>query len=133
MLPRWTKLWTLLCVVLMIQLVSAGSFRVERREDGDDQASKSIQSRSLAQSITKPTSTKQDEPHTTTSSVAEEETSQVETSSTPAISVTTSSYISSATGIDNSTVVNGMSKLFLDDGPLTNGHLSHRLCWQFTA
>ncbi|KPM41562.1 hypothetical protein AK830_g5044 [Neonectria ditissima] len=35
MLPRWNRLWALLCLFLVIQLASAESFRIARRQDGN--------------------------------------------------------------------------------------------------
>ncbi|KAH7023641.1 hypothetical protein EDB80DRAFT_47726 [Ilyonectria destructans] len=49
MLPRWNRLWALLCLFLVIQLVSAESFRIAYRRD--DKASS--QSTTVSESATK--------------------------------------------------------------------------------
>lgn len=123
MFPRWTKLWTLLCVVLVIQLASAANLRMEKRQDNEDETSRTISSiapRTSTRSEVRPTSTgKNEEQSTTTSGQSEEQTDEPKTSTASLVSVTTSSDDSSETGWNNSSSVNGMKNLELES---TNIH-----------
>lgn len=123
MFPRWTKLWTLLCVVLVIQLASAANLRMEKRQDNEDENSRTISSiapRTSIRSEVRPTSTgKNEEQSTTTSGQSEEQTDEPKTSTASLVSVTTSIYDSSETGWNNSSSVNGMKNLELES---TNIH-----------
>ncbi|CAM1505351.1 Fc.00g109880.m01.CDS01 [Cosmosporella sp. VM-42] len=110
MLPRWTRLWTLLCVILVIQLVSAG---VVKRQDGNDQTSKTIATRTESDSESKSSPTKKDGAATKTSESSDQETGASE-------SATRSLAVVTTTGTRGTTKATAQSTVITSDGTLDN-------------
>ncbi|KAK7422376.1 hypothetical protein QQX98_001655 [Neonectria punicea] len=113
MLPRWSRLWALLCLFLVIQLVSADSFRIARRQDektsikttavetGTDSESKTEERKSTKTTDASAKSTEE-------TATGEGETSVTETTTTETNSAKHSATATATSNgkLDNSTYLN---------------------------
>ncbi|KAF7544297.1 hypothetical protein G7Z17_g10074 [Cylindrodendrum hubeiense] len=114
MLPRWSRLWALLCLFLVIQLVSAESFRIAYRRDDKASSETAVESKTTTKE-SKATGTADSSDEATTDaaeSTGKDHKSVTVTTTTKAKTTknseasATSTIITSDGTLDNSTFVN---------------------------